>query len=209
AFRHNYLHRPNVDEWGLAFQQVLQILAPRRQSAPRSLRVKLTHDIDQIGIPFNFRGALGHAVKRKSLGFSARDFLSLGTSVETAYLKQVRDICQLSMERNLHSALYWKASAPGPFDTGYDVTDSRIARVMDWARARDIEMGVHPGYDAYLSPLLLEQEVQHCRKALQNEHVGGRQHYLRWCPETWVHWERCGLAYDSTVGFADCAGFRA
>ena len=39
--------------------------------------------------------------------------------------------------------------------------------------------------------------------------MGGRQHYLRWCPETWLHWERCGLAYDSTVGYADAIGFRA
>ena len=39
--------------------------------------------------------------------------------------------------------------------------------------------------------------------------MGGRQHYLRWCPESWIHWENCSLAYDSSVGYAEMAGFRA
>jgi hypothetical protein len=39
--------------------------------------------------------------------------------------------------------------------------------------------------------------------------IGGRQHYLRWSPTTWEHWEACGVGYDSTVGYADQIGFRA
>src|SRR5690606_33804702 len=39
---------------------------------------------------------------------------------------------------------------------------------------------------------------------------GGRQHYLRWeAPTTWQAWNDAGLTYDSTVGYADHAGFRA
>jgi hypothetical protein len=209
ACRHNYLDRPVVDEYGLALEQILTILMPGWQPAPRSLRVKLTHDIDEVGIPFNLRGALGHVVKRKAPLFCARDLLSLARGVEPAYLTLVRDICRLSIERSLHSALFWMAAAPGPYDAGYDVADSRIAGVMRWARDQGIEMGVHPGYETFLSPALLGEEVQRCRAALQNDRIGGRQHYLRWSPESWLHWERCGLQYDSTVGFADHAGFRA
>jgi hypothetical protein len=209
AVRHNYLHRPIVDEYGLALQQVLEALLPGWRPLPRRLRVKLTHDIDEVGIPFRFRNAVGHVLKRRAPLCCARDFFSLGTSVEPTYLKLVRDICEISIERNLHSTLYWMASAAGSFDFRYDVTNPRVARVMDWARDRGIEMGVHPGYTTFLSPSVLEEEVQRCREAIQNEQLGGRQHYLRWSPETWTHWERCGLLYDSTVGFADCVGFRA
>jgi hypothetical protein len=209
AFRHNYLDRPIIDEYGLALQQVLEILMPAWQPAPRSLRVKITHDIDQIGIPFSLKSALGHLVMRHAPTFCLRDFLSIGTGVEPAYLKHVRDICNLSIDRNLTSTLYWMASTPGPADYGYDVDDSRIARVMRWARDQGIEMGVHPGYNTFLSPALLAQQVQKCRRALQNDCIGGRQHYLRWCPETWVHWEQCGLQYDSSVAFVEHCGFRA
>jgi len=209
AFRHNYLDRPIVDEYGLALQQILRIMMPGWQPAPRSLRVKISHDIDRVGIPFSLKSAIGHLIKRHAPVFCLRDFLSLGTGVEPAFLKQVRDICQLSMERNLHSTVYWMASTPGAIDSGYDVADTRVERVMRWVRDQGIEMGVHPGYDTFLAPALLQDQVQQCRKALQNDHVGGRQHYLRWCPETWAHWEQCGLLYDSSVAFADCAGFRA
>jgi hypothetical protein len=209
ATRHNYLHRPIVDEYGLALQQVLEALLPGWRPLPRRPRVKLTHDVDEVGIPFRFRSAVGHILKRRAPLCCARDFLSLGTSVEPTYLKLVRNICEISMERNLHSTLYWMATPPGSFDFRYDLTDSRIARVIAWARDRGIEMGVHPGYNTFLSPSLLEQEVQRCRKALQSEHIGGRQHFLRWRPETWLHWERCGLLYDTTVAFGDRVGFRA
>ncbi|MEG2515996.1 MAG: hypothetical protein RSA61_04095, partial [Acidaminococcaceae bacterium] len=39
--------------------------------------------------------------------------------------------------------------------------------------------------------------------------LGGRQHYLRWtAPETWQYYEDAGLAYDTTLSFADHIGFR-
>ena len=209
AVRNNYLDRPVVDEYGLALQQILRIMMPAWQPEPRTLRVKITHDIDRIGIPFTLKAAVGHALRRHAPLLCLRDFLGLASDIEPAYLKQVRDICQLSIQRNLHSTLYWMASTPNLFDTGYDVADSRVERVMRWAQDQGIEMGVHPGYETFLAPALLQEQVQRCRKALQNENVGGRQHYLRWCPETWANWEQCGLLYDSSVAFAECAGFRA
>jgi hypothetical protein len=80
---------------------------------------------------------------------------------------------------------------------------------MDWARSHGVEMGVHPGYFTFGDETELGAEVERCRAAIGKGELGGRQHYLRWSPETWLDWERCGLAYDSSVGFADCVGFRA
>jgi hypothetical protein len=81
--------------------------------------------------------------------------------------------------------------------------------VIQWADEQGVEMGVHPGYNSFMSPQLLADEAQCCRKALQSERIGGRQHFLRWSPETWLDWERCGLIYDSSVGYAERVGFRA
>lgn len=209
AMRYGFLRRPIVDEYGLAFEQVVRILMPTWQAAPRKLRMKLSHDIDQLGIPFAMRSGLGHLLLRGAPMECARDFLSLASPIEPAYLHLVRIICRISMERGFRSALYWKASPAGPFDTGYDLRNSKIARVIDWARTHDVEMGVHPGYETFLSRLNLKQEVDRCRNVFGQQKIGGRQHFLRWCPDTWADWESCGLAYDSTVGFADHAGFRA
>ena len=209
ALRHGFLNRPIVDEYGLALQQVLQILSPRWQPHQRPLRLKLSHDVDELGIPFSLRSPIGHMLKRGAPSACARDFLSVVGDIEPGYLNLVRTICQLSIDKGIRSAVYWQASSPSRFDTGYDLTHPKIARVIGWAIERGVEMGVHPGYSTFRSPARLADEVQRFRKAVHNSEIGGRQHYLRWSPETWADWEHCGLAYDSTVGFPDCVGFRA
>jgi hypothetical protein len=70
-------------------------------------------------------------------------------------------------------------------------------------------MGVHPGYNTFGNVPELAAEVERLRTAIGERYVGGRQHFLRWSPETWLHWEQCGLAYDTSVGFAGDVGFRA
>jgi hypothetical protein len=70
-------------------------------------------------------------------------------------------------------------------------------------------MGVHPGYHTFGDRNALASEVAYLRETLGSKSLGGRQHYLRWSPQTWHDWEACGLAYDSSVGFADALGFRA
>ena len=38
---------------------------------------------------------------------------------------------------------------------------------------------------------------------------GGRQHFLRWAAPLWPAYEHAGLAYDTSLSFADKPGFRA
>jgi hypothetical protein len=208
AARDGYLDRPIVDEWGLALEQVIAALEPGFR-AERRLRVKVSHDVDLIGIPFGLREPAVQIIARRQFGVALCDLLSGFTGVEPGSLGQVIQICEQVRARGLKPALYWKASARTAHDSGYDIADPRVARVMEWARAHGVEMGVHPGYDAFNNPAELGAEVERCRQAIGERAIGGRQHYLRWSPETWTHWEQCGLAYDSTVGFADCVGFRA
>jgi uncharacterized protein DUF7033 len=212
AVRDGYLNRPIVDEYGLALEQAITYLLPRWRPVERKLRVKLSHDIDWTGVPVN----LGDTVRQVGLrlrhagpfGFT-RDLLSWGTSLEPTFLKLVREIVQMSRDRGLDSAVYWMAAQPSRRDSGYDLRHPKIEKVIAWLRDCRVEMGVHPGYHSFLSPEQLWQEVQTVREVLGEQRLGGRQHYLRWSPETWLHWEMCGLAYDSTVGYADRIGFRA
>ncbi|HKF45740.1 MAG TPA: polysaccharide deacetylase family protein [Terracidiphilus sp.] len=208
AARDGYLERPVVDEYGLALQQIMQMLDPAFEPSPRALRVKVSHDIDDVGIPFSLREAAVQFFGRRKFAAGLRNLSSFAGTMPGS-LQLVMDVCELCAEHGLRSTLYWKASPSGPHDSGYDIADPRIAGVMDWARARGIEMGVHPGYDTYLAPERLRGEVELCRAALGETRIGGRQHYLRWNPETWAYWESCGLAYDSSVGYADRVGFRA
>jgi hypothetical protein len=209
AVRHGFLERPIVDEYGLAFEQVLSALLPAWKSERPSLRVKLTHDIDGVGIPFEMRASVGHTVKRRHPLATVRDLTSIFTGVEPIELALVRTLAEISKARGFHSAFFWKGSPRSPKDSGYDPTHPKVKRVLSHLKDQGFELGVHPGYATFGSREGLCKEVDLLREALGVQEVGGRQHYLRWSPHTWLDWEACGLVYDSTLGFADYFGFRA
>jgi len=209
ALSEGVLARPIVDEYGLAFEQALRLLLPRWQPGERRFRVMLSHDIDDIGLPFSLRSACGHAVRRHHPLASVRDLLHPLFGLRPTYLKLVEDVVQMPLARGLRSVVYWKASPPGPHDRGYDLDDPLIRNVINWLRDHDVEMGLHAGYETYLCPDRLLEEAQAFADVLGEWPSGGRQHYLRWCPQTWIDWETCGISYDSSVGYADQIGFRA
>jgi hypothetical protein len=204
-----FLDRPIVDECALAFEQALGLLLPSWKTMERKLRIKVSHDIDHVGIPFRFRKALRYAIRDRAPRHALREFSSWIGDAEPTELRSVWDIVRISNEHGVASTVYWKAAPPGPADSGYDPRDRKVRRVLEWLRKLGVECGVHPGYATFRSPEKLRREVSILREALGPQPLGGRQHYLRWCPDTWIDWENCGLAYDSSVGFADQIGFRA
>lgn len=233
AARDGFIHRPVVDEWGLAFAQAIKVLVPGWRPKRRRLRAKISHDIDEVGLraglwhikrngngapsartgwmvlPFDLRHAIKLSLEHRDPLRGATQLLQAVAPSQPSCLGLVLAVVHATQERGLDSAVYWKASRLGPFDSGYDPRDGRIRKVIHWLREHGVENGVHPGYGTFGCPQELQAELQILRSVLGTEQLGGRQHYLRWCPETWIDWESCGLAYDSTVGYADQVGFRA
>jgi len=209
AFRDGFLNRPIVDEYGLAFQQAMQVCLPGWEPIRKNLRIKLSHDADHVGIPFRWKDALRHTTHNRRPMDSARDLFGAISGSEPSDLRALREIVRLSLSRNLDSSVYWKASQPTPRDSGYDPRHHKIRDIIAWLIENQVECGVQPGYETFRAPEKLRREVQILREAMGAGPLGGRQHYLRWCPETWIHWETCGLAYDSSVCFAEHIGFRA
>jgi len=54
AARDGFIHRPVVDEWGLAFAQAIKVLVPGWRPKRRRLRGKDKHDIDEVGLRAGF-----------------------------------------------------------------------------------------------------------------------------------------------------------
>jgi len=105
------------------------------------------------------------------------------------------------------SSFYFLALAPGDQDYAYDVRDleGEIGAIADagW------EVGLHGGHRAYCDPQALAAEKQRLEEVLGRPVIGYRNHFLRFrVPETWGHLSRAGFRYDTTFGYADCAGFR-
>src|SRR5467141_1762142 len=209
ALKHNFLHRPIVDEYGLALQQVIQALLPGWRPPERKLRVKVSHDVDEIGIPLDLTNSLGHTVKRHKPFATLRDLLGPALGLRPSLLEAVFRITELSKDHGLASALYWKNSPKSEWDSGYDLSLKHVHKVVSHLKNEGVELGVHPSYYTFDNLQRLDDEVEQICKVFDESRVGGRQHFLRWHPRTWQDWEKCGLAYDSTVGFSDHIGFRA
>lgn len=208
AAKHDFAMRPIVDEFGLALEDALQRLFPTWKPEPRSLQVHLTHDVDEIGIPFTLRKVAKSCV-RGGMSRAVRDVLS-GFGGRPTSLAAVLDTVRLNRSRNLHGSVYWKSSPSRDFDSGYEIRDRRVDEVMQTLSDSGIEHGVHPSYDTYLDRECLAEEIGRLRRVIGGgAPLGGRQHFLRWSPQTWSDWEACGLGYDSSVGFSECVGFRA
>lgn len=96
----------------------------------------------------------------------------------------------------------------------YDIHQRGIRTLMRRINEREHELGYHGSFDSFRNPLRVQQEFRRLTQIAAEEGVtqekwGGRQHYLRWnVPITWQSYEDAGLAYDSTLGYADHVGFR-
>lgn len=209
AVRFGYLERPFVDEYGLALEQAIGALMPQHPAARRELRLKLTHDIDLTGYPRNLRTTAGHLYPRRMPRAFVRDLCSFAGFGLPAYAQAILQTAQISRERGLHSAFYWQASRRTAWDSGYDVRERALRGIIMQLHELGCEQGAHPGYDTFDSPVKLAHEVSLLRSVLRAGPIGGRQHFLRWSPASWRAWEMAGMAYDSTVGYADAIGFRS
>jgi hypothetical protein len=85
---------------------------------------------------------------------------------------------------------------------------------MSDIHSRGHEIGYHASIDTYQDAALIRKEVALLRGACEQIGAkqaphGSRQHYLRiQVPVTIRHLAQAGIAYDTTLGYADHAGFR-
>lgn len=79
---------------------------------------------------------------------------------------------------------------------------------------RGHEIGLHPSYSTFRDAAALKGEADRLKRVcalegIEQDQWGGRMHYLRWeQPTTMRSWNDAGMSYDSTLGYADHAGFR-
>ncbi len=218
AYKQGFLDSPIVDEYALVLREWLKVLLPGWEPEQRTFSVKLSHDIDKI---YRFGSAYaavrtfsGDLLKRRSLERAlgtARDVLAqVVAPTQTDYVRGIYDLADLSRKCGFSDdAFYFMADGPGQFGCGYSLASPVVRKCIKYLREQGFELGFHPGYDTFQNVAKLAREKTQMDAAIGEVHYGGRQHFLRFqTPETWRHWEQVGLAYDSTMTYADHEGFR-
>jgi hypothetical protein len=227
-----FLDRPIIDEYGLALAQAIESLIPGWKQQTRQFTVKLSHDIDDLDIPFvgrpehlrnattmvrvawltlpvSIRTAIQETTRKHRPLSTLKSLGEIVAGKRQSAFQLVRELVALSRELGLDSAFYWKASRLTPYDSGYDPCAPKVNSLIREVSEQGFENGVHPGYYTFHNGTELDREISRLRQAIKAHELGGRQHYLRWSPLTWNHWERNGLCYDSSLTYAETPGFRA
>jgi len=220
AFKQGFLDRPIVDEYALILRHWLQVLFPDLPLRPPKFQVKPTHDIDHVRVwqtsqqmkipaptlakPKRFQD-LGRLLPMWGQGLAA--FLHPPAD---PYVQGIQWLAQQSEKVGLKSTFFFmSAQQRTPYDEGYSINARWLRKLLQNLHARGHEIGWHPSYFTAENEELFFAEKQALENALQAPIVGGRQHYLRFrAPHTWRMWERAGMLYDATLGYADQIGFR-
>ncbi|MBZ5501179.1 MAG: hypothetical protein LAN59_02920 [Acidobacteriia bacterium] len=86
----------------------------------------------------------------------------------------------------------------------------QVAPQLRSAARRGFPVGVHGSYSSVIEKGSLRQEAAALEQAVGRRPLGSRQHWLRFDRHDKLFHaiERAGLAYDSSLGFAETCGFR-
>lgn len=224
AYKHNYLERPVVDEWLHLLGQVIQKVWPSIELKKHEFSMKVSHDVDAPAMyqfkPWKavLRIMAGHLLKRRDIKAFFQAFMLKLTASGVLQPKDPYNtfdwLMDVSEQHGLTSAFYFICGRTSARDADYEPEAPAILDLMQRIHKRGHEIGLHPSYGTFQKPELIRQEADRLRAAcelagVQQEQFGGRMHYLRWeHPTTLQAWNDAGMAYDSTLSYADRPGFR-
>jgi hypothetical protein len=214
AYKQGFLDRPIIDEYALILQAWLKTLLPGWSPKMRQFSIKLSHDVDAVRshptLYMAGRALAGDILKRRNLGKAWETFSSVINPANDPIYRGIFDLAGLSEKYGFKSSFYFMAADPAANDNGYDPSRPYIRKCIEELSSRGHEIGFHPGYRAGFDEQLWQEELVRLYAAVGDKQIaGGRQHFLRLSvPAFWQPWERAGLAYDSSLCYADHEGFR-
>ncbi|ABD40148.1 conserved hypothetical protein [Methanospirillum hungatei JF-1] len=201
ASRERDIFRPSVSEY--LFEQGL--VNPEYPDGCE-FAVWVTHDIDIIyGSPYTKLIAGCLAIKQGDTKTAKQEILSLHTKKKPYF--NFDEILSLEEKYGVKSTWFFQALNPGEPEFRYFLSD--IECVFGDILEAGGEIGLHGGFEApyNLDKLLLEKS--RLEKILGQKVAGYRNHFLKFqMPDTLELLAQAGFSYDSTLGYADCIGFR-
>lgn len=220
----NVLNRPIADEYVELLWYYLSNTFPDLKRTQRSGKVIPTCDVDRpLEVMMTWKNVIRHFAKdvlKSPMGafkaLNRRMSTLTGSYNKDEHLNNIRWMMSACEKEGLTVEFNFIADRSHPkLDGIYSINDAPIMHIIAEIHQRGHKIGIHPSYNTYLDKRQTKKEVDALNRLLselkRNTKVKvGRQHFLRWrTPETLNNLIHAGVEEDSTMSFADKAGFRA
>jgi hypothetical protein len=224
AFKANFLDRPIVNEYLEILWACMHQLWPSLERKKRRFRSLVSCDVDhpidtagyslkrtvfRVGdkllndrnVPLAFLDAMNYVFKK----FGSDKFDEYRNNIK--WIMDVND-----KETNRVAFFFIPQQTSTSYESVHGFTEDKMRNLLTKIIQRGHEIGFHPGYETFRFPknFRMSADILKCvYHKLGVKHSGGRQHYLRYdASVTPKLWDDNGFTYDSSLGFADRAGFR-
>lgn len=225
AYRQGFLGRPIIDEYVEILWVAMKRVWPQLTRKPRRFNTIVTCDVDHpyhasaTSFPRLIKRTAGEAIRKRTLSDTikpAKNYFSgrNGRWQHDPYYYMVDWMMEENEKAGNRAAFYF---IPEITDSAMDgtcsITEPAVRAMIKRIANRGHEIGIHPGYNTYKDKKKFISATNKLQLVLDEEGItqqvtGGRQHYLRWSTQTPEIWDEAGLQYDSTLTYADYAGFR-
>lgn len=223
AYKHGYLDRPVVDEWLHVLGQVIERQWPGIELKRHEFQMYVSHDVDRptrygFASPRNLlRRMAGDLSRGAATAALAGPWVKINTKSRLHHADPFNTfdwIMDQSEQAGLRSAFYFICGRTSHMDGEYDIAHPVLRDLLRRIHSRGHEIGLHPSYNTFKDAEELKREADRLRSVCEEEGIhqdswGGRMHYLRWQqPTTMRAWADADMDYESTLSYADHAGFR-
>ncbi|MDA8388486.1 MAG: polysaccharide deacetylase family protein [Nitrospiraceae bacterium] len=224
AHRQGFLRRAVVNEYVEMLWNMLAYLKCGQARKEKTFRTFATHDVDAPFLladtgPFAAARRMGgDFIRRKDPAKALHNLYSWAAAARHAELDPYNTfghIMGTSERAGLKSTFLFITERRLPeFDGNYSLRHKLVRGLLADIHGRGHDIGLHLSYTAADDPGQTRKEFDTLRRVCSEEGVRqerwmSRQHFLRWeTPATFNNLEVARMDYDSTLSYADSAGFR-
>lgn len=200
AFKAGFISRPVVNELCLMLLNMISYVSCCSLRATGKFSVIYTHDIDLFA-QASTRNLLRSIYYRKGLGYMLATLRGLINFDKDMY-NQYSYLMDQSEMRGGKSIFFFMTEGCPLRSVGFRKTIAEILK-------RGHTVGFHPGYGTYSNEQLWKRQLELLKEASGIDIAESRQHVLQVAvPSTFRIWENNGIEIDSTLCYAEYAGFR-
>lgn len=216
SYKNNFLDRPVVNEYIEMLWNILLHLGIKQKRKERRFELILTHDVDTLRFwkDFDFFARTVGVTILKQRDFKStlnniKSYFQVKTGLRPDPFDTFDYLMDISEQINVKSHFFFMSGGETRLENRYSIKERQVKSRMRRIGERGHLIGFHPSYNTYNNPLLWHEEHKRLLDTFPQSIYAGRQHYLRFeVPNTWQIWEDNRMEWDSTLGFAERAGFR-